>query len=253
MPRNLDVLVTGFLPFGNAATNPAGDIASSFKNEPVSALSATGGVMTWGTVRHLVVDVLWSGDGLWSADNVVNPQVDSGAADRIDAAILDSHPDIVISLGMAADAFVVEQLARDEDRAIGDNGAFAPREGRRQYAGEDPEGRRPTTLPRARIEAEWQKLGVRVGDSDDAGGYICNDVFYRVMRRAAIGGTMRKILRAGFIHVPAPSAGVPFERARLAIRNAIRATLADVRPEEYLSAADLGISDEPASPFREMI
>jgi pyroglutamyl-peptidase len=55
-----------------------------------------------------------------------------------------------------------------------------------------------TGLPIADIERRLTQANIPVDHSDDAGDYLCNLVFYRLMTNAMIGGPQI----AGFIHVP---------------------------------------------------
>jgi pyroglutamyl-peptidase len=57
---------------------------------------------------------------------------------------------------------------------------------------------RPTRLPLREISASLRKADVPVARSDDAGDYLCNLLFYRLMESAEDGGPTV----AGFIHVP---------------------------------------------------
>jgi pyroglutamyl-peptidase len=43
----------------------------------------------------------------------------------------------------------------------------------------------PTRLPVERIVRRIRQMGIAVRRSEDAGGYLCNDVFYTIMRAKA--------------------------------------------------------------------
>jgi pyroglutamyl-peptidase len=85
-----------------------------------------------------------------------------------------------------------------------------------------------------RIEAAIAGAGGPVEASEDAGGFICNDVFHAVLRRCHEGLTPG-LLRAGFIHVPNDRfVPVPIAQASVnaAVVAAVRATLEDLGEEE---------------------
>ena len=54
------------------------------------------------------------------------------------------------------------------------------------------------------IVAALQEEGIAAKASRDAGGYLCNHIFYRLMRALPTGA------RGGFVHVP-PLDAVPLE------------------------------------------
>jgi pyroglutamyl-peptidase len=56
----------------------------------------------------------------------------------------------------------------------------------------------PSRLPLQEIAARLAAADIPIGHSDDAGDYLCNLVFYRLMALAGVGGPQI----AGFIHVP---------------------------------------------------
>lgn len=219
----LRVLVTGFLPFDGYSSNPSGDAALALaKIHAVEALGPKGYPIV-GVISAKVVDVLWSNDP-------TQPDI-KGAADQIEAEIVKLSPHVVISLGMADKNFRVERVAKDVDYAIADNRGFAPTQGRREFPNEPL--RRKTSLPRSKIEKAWSKLGItNVENSNDAGRFLCEDVFYRVMRIAQGKLPDTKILRAGFIHVPKPGE-VTQSVVDSAVAAAVTATLADIQPNEY--------------------
>ena len=220
---NFRIFITGFLPFDRFTSNPSGDAASALGQ--MQRLEALGpnGVPLVGLISAKVVDVVWSHDP-------TNPNM-KGAADEIEAEIETISPHVVLSLGMAAGNFRVERRATDIDDAIADNRGFAPSTGRREFP-RDPVTRK-TWLPYQKIEKKWKSMGIRnVEESSNAGRFLCEDVFYRVMRIAQghLHGT--RILRAGFIHVPEPGR-MAQAQINEAISAAIGVTLSDVRVDEY--------------------
>ena len=71
----------------------------------------------------------------------------------------------------------------------------------------EPEGPIPTRLPLEKIGEALRKDGYEVRTSDDAGGYLCNHLFYELMSRLPPDKV------AGFVHVP-PTQG-PWDLPRL--------------------------------------
>lgn len=222
------VLVTGFTPFGGAESNPSGDAVRELgKRGSVTVLGPQSRSLT-AKIMTDVLDVLWS----VSAEN--NQPAQSGAADKIDALIQEMSPDIVIATGMAAGDFRVEQRAEDRDAAALDNHQRAAPANRREFPAESQF--LPTSLPFKKIQDAWAKAGIRnVAPSLSAGNFICEDVFYRVMRAANDPARQAKglrVLRAGFIHVPAPG-HTPVGKIADALEIAIGETMLDVAPVEY--------------------
>jgi pyroglutamyl-peptidase len=95
---------------------------------------------------------------------------------------------------------------------------------RRDAAGRKPRGRiideegpegYASTLPLADIAAALARAGIAADGSNDAGDYVCNHVFYRLM--ADIAGEGKSPARiGGFVHVPVPRAGTAMTEDRLA-------------------------------------
>jgi pyroglutamyl-peptidase len=197
----LRILVTGFEPFQGAQRNPSGDTAEALDQEKVA-----GGVVT-----GVVLPVLWD-----------------GSAKALDKAITSVRPHIVVSLGMAEETFRVEQLADDRRVAVADNGQVTP-------SARPAKKRLPTNLPVPVVEKALVSIvgAARVTASKDAGGFICNEVFYTLMKGYP------KLLRAGFIHTPS-DAVVPKKLKQSLVDDAIRAALVaivgDLKPAELKSA-----------------
>lgn len=168
-----NVLVTGFEPFGEHATNPSALIAQSF-------------------------------------DGVVLPVSYARAGDALRAAIEDADPDIVLCFGLAdGDTTIsVERFAHNiqEVDAIDNDGA--PGSG----AEIDPAGPLAlrSTLPVDEIVTALREEGIPAAVSRDAGGYLCNHVFYVLMQ------TLDPHRIGGFIHVPPASVLAPDDLVRAA-------------------------------------
>jgi pyroglutamyl-peptidase len=150
------VLVTGFESFGEHEVNPSQLIAEAF-----------GGV--------------------------VLPVSYERVADGLQRVIEERAPDRVVSFGLAVDrtAIGVERFAHNLDEAATTDNDGAPGSGRPI----DPDGPLAlgSTLPVDAIVAALNADGISAEISRDAGGYLCNHVFY-CLRRAGANG--------GFVHLP---------------------------------------------------
>lgn len=173
------ILVTGFTAFQQFDRNPSGDIAKAVNGKQFGGFK----------VKGLELPVSWHKG--WSML-------------RANAEKL--NPAAWLGFGLAPDPFIrLETTARNEAHFFYDEFGKLPQQ---NGAGEIIAGNTPTipsTLP-----LDWlrEKLLIRsfatlgtypleVRYSDDAGGFICNHVFYHAMSEWA-----EKIPVRGFIHVP---------------------------------------------------
>lgn len=114
---------------------------------------------------------------------------------RLIAAV---KPDAAVGFGLSAraDGIQLESTARNRqatDRPDS-NGSCAAA----SQLTPDGAAMLPTRLPFAEIVTALQAARIPLGRSDDAGDYICNLLFYRLMAYAATHGPAV----AGFVHVP---------------------------------------------------
>ncbi len=170
--RRPRMLVTGFEPFPGAPENPTEALVAHFLAD-TPALEAE--------MRFAILPV------------------DYGTVAAALAAGADGfHPDIAIHFGLAQSAagFRLEEVARNEIVALRpDNtgkhpGMAAICDGAAELA---------STLPLDRIEYDLRAAGLPVERSRDAGGYLCNYVFYH-SRGARVTGLDASV--SGFVHVP---------------------------------------------------
>jgi pyroglutamyl-peptidase len=149
------ILVTGFEPWADHAVNPS----------------------------QLVAEAL---------GGVVLPVSYARATDALRAAIDDRDPELVIAFGLAEtrDTITVERFAHNLDEAGTTDNDAANGSG----AEIDPAGPLAlrSTLPVDAIVAALTGDGIPAAVSRDAGGFLCNHVFYRLLQLR--GG--------GFVHVP---------------------------------------------------
>jgi pyroglutamyl-peptidase len=158
------MLVTGFGPFGPNARNPTGEVALELHGR------CFGGV----EVHGLELPVSWS--RAWTTL--------SEAAERL-------RPSALVAFGVAPRLGVsFETTARNV------RGPLADVDGVALAAAESIEPDGPATLAST---LPWMRLRagpLPVVPSDDAGDYLCNYVFYRLMR------TFDFIPCRGFVHTP---------------------------------------------------
>jgi len=180
------VLVTGFEPFGKNDVNPSQLLAESL-----------GGI--------------------------VLPVSYARAAAGLRRAIDERNPDVVVAFGLADDreAIWVERFAHNLDEAsTTDNDDAAG-------SGTEIERGAPlalaTRLPADEIVEALRAEEIPAGISRDAGGFLCNHVFYVLLR------ALRDRQVGGFVHVP-PLAVLPFERLEHAGRVIVSACERHISP-----------------------
>lgn len=147
----MNVLVTGFEPFGEHEINPSQLVAEAF-------------------------------------DGVVLPVSFDRAGDDLRRAVAERSPDLVICFGVAADrtAISVERYAHNLDEASTTDDDGAAGSGRPIDAG-GPLAL-ASTLPVDEIVAALREAEIPAEVSRDAGGYVCNHVLYALLRSGARGG-----------------------------------------------------------------
>lgn len=168
----MNILITGFEPFGRWQHNPSGEVAQHFHGATLGEVHITGQLLPVSFQR---------------------------ATAPLIAAIDTACPDVVLSLGLGAPGGVrVERVAVNRCTAPpgGDNDGYDP-----QGAPILPAG--PTTynatLPVAHIVDRLATLGFSVAPSDSAGEYLCNFVMYTALHHIRAHGLP---MRAGFLHGP---------------------------------------------------
>ncbi len=186
------VLVTGFEPFGDHATNPSASIAGRLDGRTIAGREILGRVLP----------------------------VDAALVSAALRAALDEAGDVelIVATGLAArrDRIALERVAvnrLDFDRP--DNAGAVVR-GR--PVAENGAAELPANLPLDRILSAWLAAGIPGYISDSAGTYVCNQLFYEVL--ALTKGS----IPAGFVHVP-PS--LPIEILVRAVEIAVATTLGE--------------------------
>ena len=194
------LLVTGFEPFGDAARNPSGEAARALHGAVVDGHRVHG---------------------------VELPCVFAQAPARLGAALERTRPSLVLCLGLAASrsGFSPERVAINlVDARIPDNAGAQPID---QPVHAGAPAAHFATLPVKAMAAALQAAGWPAAVSHSAGTYVCNQVFYALMRALAT----RPGVRGGFMHV---GADLSAEAVAQGTRVALQAALA--------RADDLGVS-----------
>jgi len=159
------VLLTGFEPFGNAPSNPSGEI-----------------------VRQI------SGDNIVTA---ILPVAYAQSAERLLSLIEEHKPDVVICLGQAEGrtAITPERIAINlDDARLADNQGVLRNDVKILEDGPDAYF---STLPVNDIVAAIKAQGIPAAVSLSAGAFLCNHVFYVAQNKFAGSD-----VRSGFVHVP---------------------------------------------------
>lgn len=177
-PERPRILVTGFSAFPGAPVNPTERLVAELR-ERMPELAAVGSITT------AVLDV------------------DYGELPAALRRLAAKQPDIAIHFGLSAAAagFVLERLARNAYGNKPDNAGHIP-QAARICAGDDV---LPSTLPLDALHGALIAKSIPVGWSDDAGGYLCNYLFY--LSRSPVLAEFAPGM-SGFIHVPPLAEGV---------------------------------------------
>lgn len=165
------VLVTGFEPFGGETQNPSALAAQALEGRTIAK-------------RRVVSAVL--------------PCVFGEALAALKRELRRARPELVICVGQAGGraAITVERIAINVDDArIADNAGVVPVD--RAIAARGPAGYW-STLPIKAIVGALRDASIAADVSQTAGTFVCNHVFYGLMRTLE----RRRGVRGGFIHVP---------------------------------------------------
>lgn len=166
------VLITGFEPFGGEKVNPSELVARSLEGRIIAG-------------RPLAVRVL--------------PVETRNIAERLQRAVSEESPDIVICMGQAAGrtAIAVERVALNVlDFLQPDNVGVMRKNDPIVRGGPDA---RLSPMPFAEIVSAWSEGGVPGYISNSAGTYICNQALYEIL---GIAETVTPPIIAGFVHLP---------------------------------------------------
>lgn len=170
----MSILLTGFGPFPGVPRNPSQLLVERFPD-----------VMGGRTIHRVVI-----------------PTVYATASTVFEERLVELRPEACLCLGVAGQGPLrLETLARNHDRSGQPDQSGAVRQGPIQPSG--PDSYR-STLPLAAMHGALKRHGVDVAFSDDAGGYLCNHLFYAARHAIERHGLATP---CGFIHVPALGPG----------------------------------------------
>jgi pyroglutamyl-peptidase len=162
----MSVLIAGFEPFGGSTVNPSQRLVDALDGDVAKALL---------------------------------PVSYARAASVLRDAIAEHEPGVVICFGQAdgRTGISVERFAHNLDEATTTDNDEAQGSG----APIDPDGPAAyrSTLPVDEIVAALREEGIPAAPSRDAGGFLCNHVFYALM---GVLEREQPDARGGFVHVP---------------------------------------------------
>jgi pyroglutamyl-peptidase len=193
------VLLTGFEPFNGGGVNPSQRLVEELAAAPPPGVSLA---------------------------TVVLPVAYARTAEALLSAVRTAGPDVVICFGQADGhtGISVERFAHNLDSAepVDNDGVSSGAE-------IDPAGpvAYSSTLPVAAIVAALRADGIPAAESRDAGGFLCNHVFYVLMRMLE---EERPGATAGFVHVPLlPEQALDKNAASMPLETLVRAARVVVR------------------------
>lgn len=181
------LLLTGFEPFGGLKVNASWETVKRFQGREILGYRVETALLP-----------------------VVYDEMDA----PLQAALVKHKPAIAISFGVGSQVIQIETAASNSyhpQRPPDNKGKPPPRD---KIAPDAPVLPIPTALPAAAIVAALKEAKIGAGSSADAGGYLCNECFYRLMSSKNAPAVR------GFVHVPDfgtpdPAGGV-FDAEKLA-------------------------------------
>ena len=165
----MNVLITGFNPFGGEAINPS-----------------------WEAVKMLPDEIA----GAKIIKKLLPTEFIAGERELL-SAMESASPSIIICTGQAAGraAVSIERVAINlRDASIADNADFTPVD---EPVSPGGEAAYFVTLPVKALLAALKEAGIATELSLSAGSFVCNDILYTLLRH-----TQGTTAAAGFIHLP---------------------------------------------------
>ncbi|MBW7876910.1 MAG: pyroglutamyl-peptidase I [Candidatus Cloacimonetes bacterium] len=166
----MNIILSGFEPFGENPVNPSSELILAVRENPIPGHR----------IHTLILPVIWN--------QVWEPML---------SALDNLKPDLVIAFGLksGSDCITLETRAHNWNREIKDNSGETSLG---KIENSSPEYIN-STLP---LQLYFQKLknqNIPVSYSNDAGGYLCNHLFYRIQSHLLNNSSVA----SGFIHLPA--------------------------------------------------
>ncbi|MCA8912971.1 MAG: pyroglutamyl-peptidase I [Planctomycetes bacterium] len=183
MSRRL--LLSGFEPFGDFATNPSWDALELAQSE---------GLLRDG-VKLVRIPVTYTDAFRVFEQAVTEHDPEAAISFGVYGSKLDSPSfrEANGAAGLPATLFI-ETIARNRDGAPKPDNAGVTRGGDEIVAGAPPE--LPATFPAMAMQRSLKEAGFEAGLSEDAGAYLCNHLFYRASH------AYFERFPYGFVHVP---------------------------------------------------
>ncbi len=169
--RGMNILLTGFEPFGGEAINPSWEVARALDGQLIA------GAMVH--ARCL-------------------PTTFAGAPVALGEALAALRPGLVIALGQAsgrAEVSIERVAVNLIDARIADNAGERPQD---VPVRADAPAAYFSTLPIKAMRDALRAAGHPAGLSLSAGAFVCNQLFFELQHRLAGQG-----VRSGFVHLPA--------------------------------------------------
>lgn len=169
----MKVLFSGFEAFGGHETNPTALLMMAMERGEIAL------------PQEMVVD------------QMILPVTFQDSYQLLEERIKVFNPDVIICFGLAEkrDSLSLESVAVNlMDARIPDNKGEQPVAQKISHGGAD---RYLSTLPLAGFEGALTRAGIPVAPSQNAGEYVCNYLFYKLME-----SNLETERLCGFIHVP---------------------------------------------------
>jgi pyroglutamyl-peptidase len=153
----MKVLFSGFEAFGGHDQNPTALLVSALEKGVISIPEEM------------------------TVDQIILPVTFQDSYKHLEEEIIAFNPDIIICFGLAEkrDSLSLESVAVNlMDARIPDNKGDQPVGKKISHGGAD---RYLSTLPLAGFEGALKQAGISVAQSQNAGEYVCNYLFYKLM------------------------------------------------------------------------
>ncbi|MDE1885872.1 MAG: pyroglutamyl-peptidase I [Xanthomonadaceae bacterium] len=215
MNRTPKALVTGFDPFGGEPVNPSKQIAQALDGQLIAGHRIVGAIL---------------------------PTEFGASLPALEKLLRKHRPTLVLALGQAGgrEGISLERVALNLiDARIPDNAGLQPVD---MAVVENAPNAYFSTLPIKAMLAALCAAGIPAALSQTAGTFVCNQVFFGLMRLLA----RRRGTRGGFVHVPylpeqaarhAGAPGMPLETMIAAVRLCLETALATTADEHYAAGS----------------
>ncbi|MDE1962189.1 MAG: pyroglutamyl-peptidase I [Xanthomonadaceae bacterium] len=215
MKRTPKALVTGFDPFGGEPVNPSQQIAQALDGQLIAGHRIVGAIL---------------------------PTEFGASLPALEKLLRKHRPTLVLALGQAGgrEGISLERVALNLiDARIPDNAGLQPVD---MAVVENAPNAYFSTLPIKAMLAALCAAGIPAALSQTAGTFVCNQVFFGLMRLLA----RRRGTRGGFVHVPylpeqaarhAGAPGMPLETMIAAVRLCLETALTTTADEHYAAGS----------------